>query len=102
MGGKFAVLCILDSNVDTIAQRLKEVLLSTAEEIRGKQRKKIQPWVTNKVLDLVQSETVEVHKLKLEVGLEYRKVYREVEKKMKTAKEEWIDLSSSAKTWRKE
>ena len=37
----------LYSNVGTIAS-----LVSTAEKVLGKQRKKIQPWVTNEVLDL--------------------------------------------------
>ena len=37
MGGMFAVLCALDSDIDTLANRLKEVLLSTAEEALGKQ-----------------------------------------------------------------
>ena len=44
VGGKFAALCVLDSDVDTLANSLKEVLLSTAEEVLGRQKKKIQPW----------------------------------------------------------
>ena len=31
IGGKFAALCVLDSDVDTLANSLKEGLLSTAE-----------------------------------------------------------------------
>ena len=50
-GGKFAALCVLDSDVDTLANSLKEGLLSTAEEVLGRQ-KKVQPWVTNEFLDL--------------------------------------------------
>ena len=42
-GGKFATHCILDSDVDTLAKSLKEVLLSTAEKVLGRQWKKIQP-----------------------------------------------------------
>ena len=52
VGGKFAALYILDSKIDTLANRLKEGLPSTAEEVFGRERMKIQPWVTNKVLDL--------------------------------------------------
>ena len=48
--GKFAALPVLDSDVDTRANSLKEVLLSTAEEVLWRQRKKIEPWVTNEVL----------------------------------------------------
>ena len=43
IGGKFAALCVLDSDVETLANSLKEVLLSTAEEVLGRHRKKIQP-----------------------------------------------------------
>ena len=48
--GKFAALCILDSEIDTLANSLKEGLLATAEEVLGRRRTKIQPWVTNEVL----------------------------------------------------
>ena len=52
VGGKFAALCIFDSDVDTLASSLKEGQLSTAEEVLWRQRKKIEPWVTNELLDL--------------------------------------------------
>ena len=52
VGRKFAAICVLDSDADTFANSLKEVLLSPAEEALGRERKKIQPWVTNEVLDL--------------------------------------------------
>ena len=45
VGGKFSAFCFLDSDVDTLANSLKEVLLSTSEEVLCKQRKKIQLWV---------------------------------------------------------
>ena len=51
-GGKFAALFALDSDVETLANCLKEVLLSTVEEILGSQSEKLQPWTTNEVLDL--------------------------------------------------
>ena len=46
VGRKFAALCILDSDIDTLANRLKEELLATGEGVLGRQRMKIQPWVT--------------------------------------------------------
>ena len=52
VGGKFAALYILDSKIDTLANSLKEGLLSTAEEVLGRQRKKIQLWIATNVLDL--------------------------------------------------
>ena len=85
VGGKFAAFCILDS--------LKERLLSTLEEVHGRQRKKVQPWVTNKVMDLGdQRRQLKQHKYtSTEAELEYRKVNREVRKKMKAEKEAWIE-----------
>ena len=52
VGGKFAVPFVPDSDLDILANGLKEVLISTAEEVLRRQRKKIQSWVTNEVLDL--------------------------------------------------
>ena len=92
VGGKFAALCVLDRNVDTHANTLKEGLLSTAEEVLVRQRKKIQPWDTNEILDLCDPR----RKLKqqkytnTEAGPECRNVNRVVRKKMTAAKEEWI------------
>ena len=55
----------------------------------GRQRKKIQPWITNETLDLCDQRR-QLKYTGTEAGLEYRKVNREVRKKMKAAKEEWI------------
>ena len=52
-GGKFAVFCIFDSDADALANNLKEGLLSSVEEVLRRHRKKIQPWVTNEVLELL-------------------------------------------------
>ena len=46
VGGKIAALYILDSDVDSLGNSRKEVLISTAEAVLARQRKKIQPWVT--------------------------------------------------------
>ena len=61
--------------------------LSTAEELLGRQRKKIQPWVTNEFLDLWdQRRQLKQQKYTSTVaGLEYRKVSREVRKKAEDA-----------------
>ena len=91
--GKFVALCVLDSDVDNLTYSLKEGLLSTAEEVLGKRRKKIQPWVTKEVLDQCdQRRQLKQQKYtNTEAGLEYRKVNIEVRKRMKAAKEEWIE-----------
>ena len=52
IGGRFAALNLPDSSVEELAGDFKEVVLETAEEILGRWRKKIQPWVTNDILDL--------------------------------------------------
>ena len=66
------------------------MLLSTAEEVLGIQKKKIQSWVTNKVLDLC-DQRWQLKQQKYTSTLEYRKVKREVKKKVQAAKEEWIE-----------
>ena len=43
VGGKFAVLCVLDSDADTLAHSLKERLLSIAQDVLGRQKEKMQP-----------------------------------------------------------
>ena len=52
VGGKFAALNLIDSDVNMLAGNIKEALLTTAEEVLGKRWKKIQPSITNEVLDL--------------------------------------------------
>ena len=52
MVGKFVAPCVFDSDIDTLANSLKEGLLSTAKGVLRRQKKRIQPWVTNEVLDL--------------------------------------------------
>ena len=82
------ILSNLYSDVGTIAS-----LVSTAEEVLGKQRRKIQPWVTNEVLDLCdQRRQLKQQKYaNTETGLEHKQVNREVRKKMKAVKVGWIE-----------
>ena len=93
IGGKLAALSVPDSDVDTLANSLQEVLHSAAEELLGRQRKTIQRWVTNEAMDLCdQRRRLRQQKYtSTETGLEYRKVNREIRKKMKAAKEEWTE-----------
>ena len=66
------------------------MLLSTAEEVIGRQRKKTQPRVTNEVLGLCdQRPQLKQQKYtSTEAGLEYRRVNREIREKMEAAKDE--------------
>ena len=92
VGGKFAALCIFDSDIDTLVNSLKEGLLATAEGVLWRQRTKIQLWVTNKVLDLSdQRQQLKQKYTSTEAVLECRKVNREVRRKMKAAKKERIE-----------
>ena len=93
VGGKFAALSILDSEVDTLASEIKEVLLTTAEEVLGRKRRKTQPWVTNEVLDLCdrRRELKGKKHTSDEARANYQKAHREVRTKMRAAKEEWIE-----------
>ena len=92
VGGRLAALCILHNDVNTLANSLKEVLVSTAEEVLGRQRKKIQTWVTNKVLNLWDQrwQLRQQKYTSLEAGLQYREVNRDIGKKMKVSKAGWI------------
>ena len=93
IGGKFAALNLIDSDVDTMASEVKEVLLSSADEILGKRRRKIKPWVTDTVLDLCDKRR-ELRSQKHssdEARAQYQQAHRAVRKKMAAAKEEWIE-----------
>ncbi|XP_076438257.1 uncharacterized protein LOC143277357 [Babylonia areolata] len=93
VGGKFAALNLMDTDVDTLANNIKEVLTTTAEQVVGKERKRIQPWVTNEVLDLCDKRR-ELRGKKHssnEARTKHQQVNREVRMKMKAAKENWIE-----------
>ena len=72
---------------------IKEGLLFTAEVALGRQRKKIPPRVTKEVLDPCdqRGQLKQPKYTSIEAGLEHRKVKGEVRKKMKAAKEKWIE-----------
>ena len=93
-GRKFAALSVLDSDVDTFANSVKEVALSTAEELFGRQRKKIQPLVTNEVLDLCDQrqqlkEQMYTHWSRTRVQEDELRSQEEAE-----GRKEWVDLGA--------
>ena len=98
VGGKFSALNLLDSDVDTLAGGIKEVLLTTAEEVLGRKRKRIQPWVSNEVLDLCDKrrELKRKRRTSNDTMALYRRVHREVRQKMRAAKETWIEEQCKA------
>ena len=93
VGGKFAALNLVDGDVDTLASNIKEVLTSTADEVLGKRKKKIKPWVTDAVLELC-DERRKLRKDKYAndaARAKYQEAHRAVRSEMRTAKEAWIE-----------
>ena len=90
--GTSSALRVLDSDVVTLADNLKVVVLSAAEQFLGRQKKKFQPWFTNELLDLCDQrrQLGQQKYIGTEVGLEYNKVNREL-RKMRAAKKVWIE-----------
>ena len=82
--GRFAALCVLDTDVNTLANNLKEGLLSTADGLLGRQRKKIQAWLTNERRQLKQQKYTSRTRV-------YESEQRSQEEGKKAAKEEWIE-----------
>ena len=93
VGGKFATLAAIDSDVNTLATNMNEILVETAEKVLGKRRKKIQPWVTNEVLDLCdrRRELRGKKHSSAEDRRRYQEAHHEVRKKMKETKEAWVE-----------
>ena len=93
VGGKFAVLTLLHEDVDAMADNVRDVLFTSAEEVLGKRRRKKQPWVTSDILDMCDERRVlKKDKNKdLESASKYRIANNNIRKAMKKAKEEWIE-----------
>ena len=62
VGGKFAALCVLDSDVDTLANSIKDGLLSTAEEVLRRQKEDSTLCQKRSVRREAAAETTKVHK----------------------------------------
>ena len=95
IGGKFAALSILDSDMDLdmLTDTFNAAVTDAANEILGKHRPVKKPWVTAEILDLCDKRR-ELKKKKnkndAEGTTEYRTVNRQIKKGMKKAKEDWI------------
>ncbi|PVD36463.1 hypothetical protein C0Q70_03447 [Pomacea canaliculata] len=92
-GGKFFALNLMECDVNTLSGNIKEVLLSTAQEVQGRQRKTKQQWVTNDILALCAERRVleREMKSKLEAVTKYKEVNCAIKKGMKTVWENWIE-----------
>ena len=92
VGGRFSALGLLENDINTMTDNIKEVLQETAAEVLGKEKKKNKPWVTNDILNLC-DERRELKKTKndnSEATNMYNKVNRNIRKQMREAKEQWI------------
>jgi len=53
IGGKFApLLATLDEDAETLTSSFNTVMTKEAEEVLGKRRRKVQPWVAEEILDM--------------------------------------------------
>ena len=96
IGGKFAALSILDSDMDMdmLTDTFNTAVTDTANEILGKYRPVKKPWVTTDILDLC----AKGRKLKNKKNnkdrdgmAQSRAVNQEIKKGMKKAKETWME-----------
>ena len=95
IGGKFAALSILDSDMDMdkLTDTFNTAVTDTANEILGKYRPVKKPWVTTDILDMcVKRRRIKNKKNnKDRDGMaRYRVVNQEIKKGMNKAKENWI------------
>ena len=95
IGGKFAALSILDSDIglDTLTDTFNAAVTDTANEILGKYRPVKKPWVTAEILDLCDNRRElkkNNNKNDAEGTTEYRTVNQQIKNGMKKAKEDWI------------
>ena len=95
IGGKFAALSILDSDMDMdmLTNTFNTAVTDTANEILGKYRPVTKPWVTTDILDVCvkrrEHKNKENNKDRDEMA-RYGAVNQEIKKGMNKAKENWI------------
>ena len=95
IGGKFAALSILDTDMDMdmLTDTFNTAVTDTANEILGKYRPVMKPRVTTDILDLCAKWRKPKNKKnsKDRDGMaQYKAVNQEIKKGMKKAKENWI------------
>ena len=92
IGGRFAALNFLHDDINTLTQNFNQTIQETALEVLGKERRKIQPWTTNEVMDLCDKRReLKPHKRTgQKAAEEYKVINREIRTKMREAKELWV------------
>ena len=102
IGGKFAALSILDSDMDlyTLTDTFNAAVTDTANEILGKHRPVKKPWVTAEIFDLCgkrrELKKNNNNKNDAEGTTEYRTVNRQIKKGIKRQRR--TGLENSVKT----
>ena len=93
IGGKFAVLRLLDQDIDSLTEEFNEVVRTTAEEVLGKRRVKKQPWMPDEVLPLcdVRRTLSKTKHTNQDDKIRYQEINRDIRNKMKKAKNQWFD-----------
>mgnify|MGYP006273469667 CR=1 FL=1 len=93
LGGRFAALNILNNDINDLTNSFNEAVRVTAEEVLGLERKKHKPWTSNDILDLCDKRR-SLKKTKHSTpqdAAQYRETNNLVRKKMREAKEQWIN-----------
>ena len=91
IGGKFAALSILDSDMDMdmLTDTFNTAVTDIANEILGKYRPVKKPWVTTDILDLCAKRRRLKNSKDRDGMAQYRAVNQEIKKGMKKAKKNW-------------
>ena len=80
-------------SIDKTYTIIAECITSTAQQVLGKYRKKIQPWIMYDILDLCNNRR-ELKAMKNnsdKLKDEYRKVHNLIRRRMKKAKKDWLE-----------
>ena len=93
VGGRFAALNLLEEDINSLTDNIKDVLQESAAEVLGKRRKKNKPWATDDILDLCDTRRdLKTKRVSPSAAQQYSVVNKHINirKKMKEAKEKSI------------
>ena len=91
IGGRFSAMLELDDSPERLTANFNSVMVETATNILGFQRRKKKPWVTDEILDLCDSRKALKRSINTVDGAaEYKAVNKSIRRGMIKAKEDWI------------
>ena len=90
--GKFAALNLFEEDINVLTDNIKGVVRETATEVLRKERKKIQPLITNDILDFcdIRRNMKKTNNSNPETMEQYRTVNYTNRTQVKKAEEKWI------------